>query len=592
MAFPRAAVVIGVGNVKPMEPLTAAAPLAASVRDWLVGEGYEVELLTDADEPVTADQVEGAIRQFVTEPPRYRQLLVYFIGHGLWHGRADRWLLSRAAKQSSQAINLQGAMDLARYSGISNVIFISDACRSLPANWGEANVQGVDAFPTLNGIAKLSKVDVFKATADARPAYEVDEPGGAGRTSVLSWALRRAFEAPEQDMVITVCDEDGQDVDVVPNRRLERFLQDTVDDVLAGIRPNLSQRVEAIVPSEDDVYIARVSSGPAPPPMARGAPRSAGGLVRLRRSVGQRGAGGDDALVARSALERTDDLLAAAEFGSRLPPVPQELLPVPDIGHFESQCGLTVRGAVLSEVLADGEGGTSSVELLHRGETRGAAVVRVHPSALAGSLLLRFEDDRGAVVPFICGFIAHVTVSPAGVSQVAFVPSNTSPRWQDYERNRERIDKLRAAVSEAIESNSFVVSSEVQAQKLAGAIRHLKRLDPTLGLYAAQAYAQAGLFEHVRDVARYLRQDLGVGLYDVELLGLQRGESIDGYGLAPFCPLLSQTWSLLRARGVELPDFLQQAQQYLRNALWTSFEPEGVELIAEAIKPEERGVFA
>jgi hypothetical protein len=357
----------------------------------------------------------------------------------------------------------------------------------------------------------------------------------------------------------------------VPNRRLERFLQETVDDVLADIRPGLSQRIEAIVPSFDDVYIARVSGQALPAPALGGRRRSGGGTA-----------------AATSAVEDTEDLLAAAEFAAAMPKGNDMLLPVRDVGHFETGCGLTVLGAALRDVLASSRGGgTAGIDLLDQGGGHQAAIVRLHPAGSAGSLLLRFDDGRGAVVPFFSGYIAHVTVSAAGVSQIAFVPSDNSARWRHDLEQREWIDQLRAAIAEAIDADRFVLPSEAAAQQLVDRLRRLKHLDPTLGLYAAHAYAQAGLFAQVRDVARYLRDDLGVGLFDVELLGLKRGEAWPASGIVPFCPLLSQTWSLLRARGVTLPGVLQQAQAHLCNALWTTFAPEGVPPIAIAMQEGE-----
>src|SRR5690554_6875768 len=128
----KAAIVIGVDRVGQLTPLQSATRCARDVADWLESEGYDVECLTDEDGALKADRVSQAFDHFVTAPPRYHQLVVYFTGHGYWHARADIWLLSEAAQRTSEAINLDGAIDLARYSGIPNVIFISDACRSLP----------------------------------------------------------------------------------------------------------------------------------------------------------------------------------------------------------------------------------------------------------------------------------------------------------------------------------------------------------------------------------------------------------------------------------------------------------------------------
>ena len=114
--------------------------------------------------------------------------------HGYWQARADIWLLSKAARKTSEAINLDGAIDLARYSGIPNVIFVSDACRSLPDARTAALVTGVDAFPLFDDVDTQSTIDVFRATSDARQAYEARVDGK--QTSMLTVALRSAFREP------------------------------------------------------------------------------------------------------------------------------------------------------------------------------------------------------------------------------------------------------------------------------------------------------------------------------------------------------------------------------------------------------------
>lgn len=68
-------------------------------------------------------------------------------------------------------------MDLARYSGIPNVVFISDACRSIPDSRTGEMVQGIDAFPNYAEIEQISKIDYFKATSEALSAYEVQIDG-------------------------------------------------------------------------------------------------------------------------------------------------------------------------------------------------------------------------------------------------------------------------------------------------------------------------------------------------------------------------------------------------------------------------------
>jgi hypothetical protein len=251
----KAAIVIGVNKTGGLTPLQSAAAEAERVARWLRAEGFEVKTLTDAKRPVTSAAVVSAFEKVVTLPPRLHQLVVYFSGHGYWQSRSDIWLLSGAPTQPAEAINLRTAMDLARYSGIPNVVFVSDACRSVPNVRNGAYVDGVGALPNYGDIATESKVDSIKATSEARPAYE-GAVGGVSR-SVLTAALLAAFEEPEDHMVRQVV-HNGQPVEVVPNRRLESYLQRKVDSLLAGIDPDAAQQVVVNVPSNDDTYIARV----------------------------------------------------------------------------------------------------------------------------------------------------------------------------------------------------------------------------------------------------------------------------------------------------------------------------------------------
>ena len=165
-----AAVAIGVDRTGGLDPLKSAARGAREVAGWLTSEGFDVECLTDGPgTPVTASAVSAAIAKFATKPATYDLLVVYFSGHGQWHTRADHWLLSGAPQNTAEAINLEGAMYTARKSGVPNIVFISDACRTIPRSDVDSLVNGVDAFPN-HGIQSPTKIDYFKATSDARPA--------------------------------------------------------------------------------------------------------------------------------------------------------------------------------------------------------------------------------------------------------------------------------------------------------------------------------------------------------------------------------------------------------------------------------------
>jgi hypothetical protein len=594
----KAAIVIGVNRTGGLTPLGSAADEADRVARWLSNEGFEVKKLTDAKRPVTSAAVVKAFQAIVTVPPRYHLLLVYFSGHGYWQSRSDIWLLSGAPAQTAEAINLRTAIDLAKYSGIPNVVFVSDACRSIPNVRAGAYVDGVAAFPNHDDIIAESKVDFIKATSEARPAYE-GKIAGASR-SVLTAALMAAFEEPDNDMVRQVV-EDGRTIEVVPNRRLEAFLQRKVDALMAIVDPNASQQVVVNVPSSEDVYIARVrrpprkpanalpgdagSIAPPPPPPPDALAPTAGAGVRAvadainktlsPRSVA-RGGAGEPPLATDAGTE--------ARLRRRMPDLQHD--------HFESQTGFFIQGAVAQRAVASRNHPELVAEVLDSGDGQSRpAVVRVRhvaatmvPQGQVVSVAVQFADRRCVVLAGLAGYIGHVAVKAEGVSNVSYVPSSNHWRWGEYLQRKDEVDRLRAMVALAIDSDVFHLRSEREAVALADRIRLYKGMDPTLGLYAAHAFSQAGNDRQVLSVLEYMRDDIGAELFDVRLLAsrllAKQGTTLP---VVPLCPLLTQSWNLLRARRVELPALLQAAQPWLCDSLWTTFAAEAADGVFEAI---------
>ncbi|MEL0587211.1 MAG: caspase family protein [Candidatus Thiodiazotropha sp. (ex. Lucinoma kazani)] len=585
----KAAVVIGVDKTGNLTKLKSAAAGADAVADWLRGEDYDVECLTDRSGQVRARDVEDAIAKLVTLPPRYSLLVVYFSGHGYWHARTDRWLLSAAPTRTSEAINLDGAMDLARYSGIPNVVFISDACRSIPDSRTGAHVTGIDAFPNYAEISNASKVDVFRATSEARSAYEGDIEGRAH--SILTYALMSAYREPTLDMIREVIDGSTR-LNVVPNRELEDYLQNKVNKILADIDINLTQDIEVDVPSSDDVYISRVQ-GPVQSTAA--GTRSGGGprdtLVPITMTTGR------DAeitivrtLSSRSSGNRggdADRLLAVSEPATeaRL----EARLPDGMVDHIESGIGFTVHGAKIVKAATTKGKEKANVELLETGDGGNtAAIIRLWNAHPAVSVAIQLEDGRCAVLAGLDGYIGHATFDESGLSNVSYVPSANHTRWPMYENRKVRIDRLRALVALAVEDNRFRVRSDAEAETLGNKIRMEKAIDPTLGLYAAHAFSQASKNDRLLDVMHYMRDDLASDLFDVRVLASRHvGERWGNYRFTPFCPMLTETWNLLRPRGISLPLVLQEASPYLCNSLWTTFQTEITNRIMQAVETGE-----
>jgi hypothetical protein len=604
----RAAVVIGVDRTGGQTPLESAAAGARDLASFLREEGFDVKCLTDDSTPVTADDVVEAIESFVTLPPRYHLLVVYFSGHGYWQARSDVWLLSGAPVKSREAVNLRTAEDGAKYSGIPNIVFISDACRSIPNSRSGALVEGTPIFPNYDEITRTTKIDFFKATTESLPAYEVSVGGKA--QSVLTTALLSAFHAPEAKMVREVVD-GANKLYVVPNRCLEEYLPRKVNEILESVDPNLSQNLDIDVPSSDDIYIGRARNFPpapkadARPPMPPPPPRSPAparaaesgppGPVDASKSITIPVLPGDESVadVISRSLSASPVLAAGTAISSMSTVNAQTQLdakarmPFSAIDHFETGMGIVVTGLPLARVetaLQETIYGTPQVQLLSKGDGQSKPGVIRLGSQQALSVLLQTADGRCAIIAALPGFIAHAVFNDTGLANVSYVPSSNQWRWPLYLQKRAELDNLRAMVSVAVDQGIFKLHSSSEANTLADRIRIDKSIDPTLGLYAAHALYQAGNDDELASVLQYMRGDLATDLFDVRLLAQRQFTMPDTYlRVVPVSPMLSQTWSFLAARGVRLQKPLQMASRYLCGSLWTTFEPEAAAAIFDAI---------
>ena len=177
---------------------------------------------------------------------------------------------------------------------------------------------------------------------------------------------------------------------------------------------------------------------------------------------------------------------------------------------------------------------------------------------------------------------------------VNYTPSREGGRWAGDASDQRRLDQLRANAAAAARSGAFRFDTPEEASWLADAIRVLKGkgVDPTLGLYAAYAYEQAGQLNQIRSAAEIMRGDLGLSLFDVAMLA-DREPVVAAAGrgsVAPFCPMLSKGWNYLGVARAQIPEPAAEAGHHLREALWTTFESDAVELLlASALFPARPG---
>jgi len=578
MATNRAAIVIGVNTTGELAPLESAVTAADDVAAWLKGEGFKVAKFTDATKPVRVDAIRKAVTRFV-DSGTCEQMVLYFSGHGYWNNRAELWLLSEAPGNPGEAVSSVDIIEYAVDSGIPHVVVISDACRSIPNTNTGMRVRGTVVFPNRPPNTRVQpKIDRLLACAMGTPAYEVALPGSTTRKiSVFTHCLREAFTNPDADMVLTL-EVGRRTLEVVPVRRLESFLRREVPRVLSTVSVAFQQLPVVDVTSDERAYFGLVRRppggtvvGPAPasPPItiqdvARAAVDAemspagpAGGLQRYRR--GPAAAAARQVAALRSTIEEA-----------------------PPVTRYESQTGFTVSGALVRGAIAGAGGHLDLADDRHPNP----AAVRVwlpYPETHC-SVAITFDNGRGTALPALEGYIGHITVAEGGVSNVSYVPSSNSERWTEYEKRREEIDRLRSAVSVAAGLGVLRLRKE-DATEFADRVRVRKQFDPTLGIYAAYAYAEAGAYPQISSVRSFMTDDLGVGLFDVAMLDRYgHPDRLLGHFAVPFCPMLSQGWYYLRPRGIKLPRVLENAQYGLVQSLWTTFDVRAMRAINRALR--------
>jgi hypothetical protein len=571
----RAAVVIGVDKSGNLPVLSAAKSGARMFAGWLRSEGFEVKLFVDDGQAVRVSDIFDAISEFVRRGT-LDQLVIYFSGHGFISNYSELWMLSNAPDNPNEAISMAESVYLAKEAAIPNVVFISDACRSTADSLGATRVRGSLVFPNI-GISQTFRPDVdkFLATLPGNPAYELPVDNSvANFQGVYTAGFLSAFVQPDSVMVRTV---NGQSV--VPNNKLKPYLEREVQKRARAAGISVRQMPDTDVVSGDDTYLGHVSGSPVAGPPPNAPEGTVLDVVRSQLKL----AGVDVASPDPKQLDPKDYAALAVEAGLDLvqaaisfvgPNIPETGFIV--IGAAGVSAAANPRISVRSATLALANIASVHVDL--RGQS-------------ACSVAIRFGDGSGTVIAALPGFVGVIAVSHGGVISVTYTPSPGDWRWSTFQQEKDRLFRLHVAVAVAARFGVFRIEGTREertkrAAELGDTIRILKGIDPTLGLYAAYAYAEADLLDKVRSVRSFMREDLNVDLFDVGLLANVLSPS-DSERVFPFCPMLSQGWGLLRVREVRLPRAVAQARDHLRPSLWTTLDRQGMDLVVGALTEGE-----
>ncbi|MDB4913955.1 MAG: caspase domain protein, partial [Gemmatimonadetes bacterium] len=576
----RAAVLIGVRKSGGLPKLQAVAQGLRDVADWArmqpgmsnpvaCGKNTDgstrfinrVEIITDSDgAPVTIERIKGVIKCLCASGI-VEQLVVYFSGHGVNIRHNEYWLLSEAPDDPDAAVNVSGSVQLARYCGIPHVVLISDACRTAAEGIRAQSVEGSFIFPNSDADNEPGCVDVFYASSLGKPSLEVKDvrASAVGFQAVYTQALVHALSGGDPSLIETDQWSPSDSVGHVRAWPLLRHLRSQVPTTIAGmgVPGSVSQRPDAIIASPSDYWLSEVALD------AGGKPAAFSG--RMAMGAGEAGppAGPSLLTAVQKVLARmfagepfTEASLlpiAVVKGGAAYPAAIQSISRFDGPTHFETGCGFKVFGTGVRRAIA----ATGVAELLD--PMAGVLRLSGFPGP-ATNVLLEFDDRRGALLPAIAGFIATVVWVDGEIVNVTYEPSANSDRWQRLSNQLETLRNLRSVVAAAAQFGVFRLEQPDNAAQLIALMRSVKAVDPTMAVYAAYALHDLQRTTEIIDTARFMRDDLGMCMFDLCMLTRRPGVVSEGtrtepmpMDVFPAVPVLSQGWALLDALHVGLP---------------------------------------
>jgi hypothetical protein len=246
---------IGVGDAPPLDYLRGAVNGAHAIADWASKQGYRTKLLSDEVHPVELSDVGEALTTLLAGGAD--RLLLYFAGHGLTSGAGDDlWLLSRW-DQVRRGASVALLRDRLLHYGISQLILMADACRTLP----DANTRDVIGDPVLNRgpfPEKRPQSDFWFAASPARAAWMIPGRTPADSRCIFSGLLVEALAGAHPKAF-----EGTTTTGPITSFSLADFIEECVPPLAARYGATLEPAITTSIRPPLNVY---VPAGPPPSP--------------------------------------------------------------------------------------------------------------------------------------------------------------------------------------------------------------------------------------------------------------------------------------------------------------------------------------
>lgn len=627
---------IGVDNVQGMIPLTGAAAGAEEFAEWARSQSYETSTFTDReDRKVLIRDISEEVSRIV-DSRTCTKLIIFFAGHGFLQSPTQEiWLLSDAGKYPGESINVVSSREYARASGIPYIVFISDACRAILSDLRFSG-NGGTIFPNGNYDLEDSKLDLFFATRPGDPAYEVSSEKNRKRFGLFTEAI---LDILKGDCPEALSFEDGLQTMSYPNYNqlkstgvnkqfdpthqtvktpfIEPPLKKLLKQKCSEVKATLTQNPQIIVQSQaDQPYLSIFPFGETPKRSTTGARlgkkanredqsflgivanvnnvvdslsnNNRGFIADQDPTIGFENEGGfTEILSSVEASEWTDSQRQISyDPQSRLITNANKIFDATGKRSFETMTGFTVVGEKVKDVLVY----QNRVEIFKQ---YGGTQVRILDDSLSSALLL-LPSGYSIPVAVIRGYIGTLVFHKHRLLTINYTPSENNYRlYEEYRKKEEEIKFLRSFVASAA-NEGFEYGQIFETERFGDGrhrrfdvgsfLRGPKYLDPSLGLYAAYAYLQAGKTKDIESVYSYMSEDNHLIPFDVAMLAGKINRSVGR--LASFCPMLSLGWAYRNKFESSLHSRVVEASQYLIPGLWTTFNKEGTQLLKNTIQQD------
>lgn len=584
----KALIAIGVGKTDGIfSELKGAADDAREFHAWGQAQGFDCTLLVDdQDKKVRVADVYEAIEQYVRQST-YSQIIVYFSGHGVLKAPdCELWMMSGAPRNPNEVINVHGSITQARTCGIAHVVFISDACRTLPEGMNVAAVSaGQHVFPYIAWRSPVPEVDVFYATLPGDVALEAPPDENVARDRGLLTQCLLAALGGKVPQVIQATVVDGISWDIVPSRPLKDWLTSTLPLTASDISFSLQQHPDVRIESDISKYLSKLQAGAG---------------VSSLASSSMAAAPAQSTANSRYQTQDTARRLVPSRVSFRDPSVQKSeaVFSLPTATHgVSAQHNEMAKVVGMSSAFESVRTGLVSVGGRIESATGNLGAIKVSSDtqdswidlapadsstvsqrdATTKQVALRLENGRGLVLSVFPGYIGTVILDRGQVKTVNYNPTPSSANYQDFSSFAAEIEGLRINVADAARSGRFSLES-AEFESAAKFVHSGQITDLTLAMYVSYAYARAGKFAEVQEISAMLNRREVPLPFDVALLAVQSsGGPLPN--LLPGMPMLTQGWLSFGRYEELLPPQLNQARQFLVPSLWATFSPDGMSIL-------------